>query len=244
MTAGHHGVAMITDVYAIRLNFQEEFDPLVFEYLLNCVSPDKKDRLKRFYRREDTLRGLFADLLSRHMIMQKTGLENHEIFFTANEYGKPFLKDREDIQFNLSHSGVWVVGVIDHQVVGIDVERVQEIDLDISKNYFSPDEHEDLMSKADKFDYFFTLWSLKESYIKILGKGLSHPLNAFSIKFTRTGEIIIKVEDQRIDDLFFRQYDIDKAYKMAVCATHNHLPVQVNMLPPDVLIREFLTIAS
>ena len=204
---------MITDVYAVRLNFQEEFDPYIFESLLNCVSPEKKERLKRFYRREDALRGLFADLLSRHMIRLKTGLRNEEIFFTTNEFGKPFLKDRGDIQFNLSHSGVWVVGVIDHSVVGIDVERVQEIDLDISKNYFSPDEHEDLMSKGDKFDYFFTLWSLKESYIKILGKGLSHPLNAFSIKFTSPGEIIIKVEGQRILDIFFRQYDIDKAYK-------------------------------
>ena len=231
---------MIMDVYAVRLNFQEEIDPSLFERLLNCVGPEKKERLKRFYHREDTLRGLFADLLSRHMIMQKTGLNNEEIFFTTNEYGKPFLKDREDLQFNLSHSGIWVVGVIDHQVVGIDVERIQEIDLDISKNYFSPDEHEDLMSKADKFDYFFTLWALKESYIKILGKGLSHPLNAFSIKFSSPEEIIINVEGQRIKDIFFRQYDIDKAYKMAVCAAHDHIPGQVHMLTTTQLINKFL----
>jgi 4'-phosphopantetheinyl transferase len=227
------------DVYAVRLDFQEEIDPLVFEGLMNCVSSEKKERLKRFYRREDTLRGLFADLLSRHMIMQKTGLENEEIFFTTNEYGKPFLKDREDIQFNLSHSGVWVVGVIDHQVVGIDVERIQEIDLDISKNYFSPDEHEDLMSKADKFDYFFTLWALKESYIKILGKGLSHPLNAFSIKFIKPGEIIINVEGQRIKDIFFRQYDVDEAYKMAVCAAHDQIPGYLNQLTTNQLTNMF-----
>ena len=198
------------DVYAVRLNFQEKIDPVVLERLLNCVTLDKKERLKRFYHMEDTLRGLFADLLIRDVIMQKTGLPNEDISFTTNDYGKPFLKDRNDVQFNLSHSGVWVVGVIDHQVVGIDVERVQEIDLDISKNYFSPDEHEDLMSKADKFDYFFTLWALKESYIKILGKGLSHPLDAFSIKFITPGDIIIKVEGQRIGDIFFRQYDIDQ----------------------------------
>jgi 4'-phosphopantetheinyl transferase len=228
------------DVYAIGFNFQEEIDPVVLERLLNCVAPDKKERLKRFYHIEDTLRGLFADLLIRDVIIQKTGLKNEDISFTTNEYGKPFLKDRDDIQFNLSHSGIWVVGVIDHQVVGIDVERVQEIDLDISKNYFSPDEHEDLMSKADKYDYFFTLWALKESYIKILGKGLSHPLNAFSIKFINPGEIIIKVEGKRIEDIFFRQYEIDKAYKMAVCAVHDRIPGHVNMVATEQLTKKFL----
>jgi len=228
------------DVYAVGFNFQEKIDPVVLERLLNCVAPDKKERLKRFYHIEDTLRGLFADLLIRDVIIQKTGLKNEDISFTTNEYGKPFLKDRDDIQFNLSHSGIWVVGVIDHQVVGIDVERVQEIDLDISKNYFSPDEHEDLMSKADKFDYFFTLWALKESYIKILGKGLSHPLNAFSIKFINPREIIIKVEGQRIRDVFFRQYEIDKAYKMAVCTVHDRIPRHVNMVTTQQLTKKFL----
>jgi 4'-phosphopantetheinyl transferase len=228
------------DVYAVGFNFHEKIDPVILERLLNCVSPEKKERLKRFYHMEDTLRGLFGDLLIRDAIRQKTGLNNEEIFFSTNDYGKPFLKGREDVQFNLSHSGVWVVAVIDSQVVGIDVERIQEIDLDISKNYFSPDEHEDLMSKEDKFEYFFTLWALKESYIKILGKGLSHPLNAFSIKFNNTGEIFIKVEGNRIEDIFFRQYKIDKAYKMAVCASHDRIPAHVNMVTTQQLTYKFL----
>ncbi len=228
------------EIYAVPLDFRETIDPAVLERLLNCVAPEKKERLKRFYRREDTLRGLFADLLSRDMIRQKTGLKNEDIRFTTNEYGKPFLKERDDVQFNLSHSGVWVVGVIDQPPVGIDVEQVQDIDLDISKNYFSPDEHEDLMSKPDKFDYFFTLWSLKESYIKILGKGLSHPLNAFSIKFLNPEEIFIKVGGRRIEDKFFRQYDIDKSYKLGVCAARERFPDQVKKLTPSQLIEKFI----
>jgi len=228
------------DVYAVRLNFSDKIDSYVLGQLLNRVAPGKKARLKRFYHEEDTLRGLFADLLIRDVIMQKTGLRNEEISFTTNDYGKPFLKDREDVQFNLSHSGEWVVGVIDNRIIGIDVEKVQPIDLDISRNYYSPDEHQDLMSKPDKFDYFFTLWALKEGYIKILGKGLSHPLNAFSIKFINPDEVIIKVDGQRIEDIFFQQYDIDKAYKMAVCATHSNIPKHVHPITTDQLIEKFL----
>ena len=228
------------DVHVVRLDFTKKLEPYICEQLLTCVAPEKSARLRRFYWEEDKLRGLFGDLLIRDLIRQKTGLHNQEISFTANEYGKPFLKDHDHVQFNLSHSGVWVVGVIDKQPVGIDVEQVQSIDLGISENYFSPDEHEDLMSKADKFDYFFTLWALKESYIKILGKGLSHPLNAFSIKFIDNHEIIIKVEGKRIHDIFFRQYHIDKEYKMAVCAAHDRIPRDVHMITPGQLIERFI----
>jgi len=228
------------DVYAIRLNFSERFDPMLFERLSDRLEPEKKTRLKRFYREEDRLRGLFADLMIRDAISVKTGMKNHEMKFIQNEYGKPALKCHGDIHYNISHSGVWVVGVIDDSPVGIDVEQVQPIDLDISKNYFSPDEHQDLMSKEDKFDYFFTLWSLKESYIKILGKGLSHPLNAFSMKFLESGEIIMKVDGKRIDDVFFKQYPLDKEYKMAVCASHCQMPERVTILTPKELAEKFL----
>jgi 4'-phosphopantetheinyl transferase len=228
------------DVYAVKLDFTKKLEPCVFEQLLSCVSADKSARLRRFYHEEDKYRGLFADLLIRDAIRERTALPNEEISFTTNEYGKPFLEDRDDVQFNLSHSGVWVVGVVDTQPVGGDVEQVQSIDLSISENYFSPDEHQDLIRKPDKFDYFFTLWSLKESYIKILGKGLSHPLNAFSIKFIENDDIVINVGGKRVEDIFFRQYYIDKEYKMAVCATHNSIPDHVHLVAAEELIKRFI----
>ncbi|MGE5342618.1 MAG: 4'-phosphopantetheinyl transferase family protein [Candidatus Omnitrophota bacterium] len=229
------------DVYALRLDFSEKFDLSLFETLLNYVSPEKRVRIKKFVREEDRLRGLFADLLIRHVIREKLGIPNKDIDFTTNYYGKPALKGRDDIEFNLSHSGEWVVGVIDNHPVGIDVEQIQSIDLDISKHYFSEDEHFDLMNKSDKFDYFFTLWSLKESYIKILGKGLSHPLNAFSIKYHSPENISMHINGQAIDDIFFRQYPIHNGYKMAVCTSHKRIPAQVNDIPLHIFIDHFLS---
>jgi 4'-phosphopantetheinyl transferase len=235
------------EVYAVQIDFVKGISAPVKQVLLNRTAPEKKARLLRFYREEDLLRGLVGDLLIRHAVSEKTGLKNHEIAFVENEYGKPQLKNRrrpefDSVQFNLSHSGIWVVAVIDdqHRPVGIDVEQVQSIDLSISENYFSPDEHRDLMSKADKFDYFFTLWALKESYIKILGKGLSHPLNAFSMAFDETGQIIIKVNGSRIGDTFFRMYPIHPEYKMAVCASHPDIPDTVTQITVDQLAEQFL----
>lgn len=210
------------EVYAIKLS--DNVGSETVERLLPFVDPEKQDRIRRFYRWEDSLRGLFADLLIRHIIILKTNLKNEEISFSKNEYGKPFLNEQEDFHFNLSHSGDWVVCAVDDKPVGIDVEEISPIDLDISKNYFSPDEHKDLIRKDDKIAYFFTLWTLKESYIKIVGKGLSLPLNSFSIRFKENKEIRIDARGEMIRDTYFCQYSIDEKYKMAVCAQHKDFP--------------------
>ncbi|MCP5051431.1 MAG: 4'-phosphopantetheinyl transferase superfamily protein [bacterium] len=227
------------ETYAVKLNFDTRIDRSVLDELMECVDPSKKVRLRRFVREEDRLRGLFGDLLIRDLITQKTGLANEDIEFGTNDYGKPYLKNQGDFHFNISHSGDWVVAAIDDMPVGIDIEQIQHIDLDISKNYFSNDEHRDLMGKSDRIAYFFTLWSLKESYIKILGKGLSHPLNAFSIQFIGQDEIVINVDGYPLKNVFFAQYDIDENYKMGLCANREMLPKHVNMLTMDQLIRRF-----
>lgn len=226
------------DVYAVDVTGTLEKG--IYERLMACVSPEKRARIQRFYREEDRVRGLIADILARSVITRETGLENHQIEFYTNDYGKPFLKGRDDFQFNLSHSGIWVVGAMDNLPIGIDVERIQPIDLDISENYFSPDEHQDLMAQVDKFAYFFTLWSLKESYIKIVGKGLSLPLNSFSIKFFSPDDIRIKAEGQLLEDTFFLSYDIHKDYKMAVCTHQRKFPGSVRMMTMQQLAGEFL----
>jgi 4'-phosphopantetheinyl transferase len=227
------------ETYAVKLNFDLKLNRPIQEELMQNVDPSKEIRLRRFVREEDRLRGLFGDLLVRDQILQKTSLTNEEIEFGTNEYGKPYLKGVDDFHFNISHSGDWVVAAIDKDPVGIDIEQIQHIDLDISKNYFSDDEHRDLMNQPDRIAYFFTLWSLKESYIKILGKGLSHPLNAFSIQFGSKDDIVIKVGGEILEDVFFTQYEIDENYKMGLCASHQELPKHVNILSMEQLVRRF-----
>lgn len=63
--------------------------------------------------------------------------------------------------------------------------------------FFSDEEVEDLNTRSlvGKIDYFYDLWTLKESYIKAIGKGLSIPLNSFTIKKNKEEGIIVKQDD-------------------------------------------------
>ncbi|MCP5052796.1 MAG: 4'-phosphopantetheinyl transferase superfamily protein [bacterium] len=230
---------MKLEIHAVRLNPNQKVAPYVPDRLINLVDPLKQGTLRSFTRKEDAIPGLFGHLLVRSLIRQKTGLANHQIRFGTNKYGKPFLKHVGDFHFNISHSGDWVVAAIDVNPVGIDIEEIQSFDLSISRDYFSPKEHLDLMAAPDRPGYFCTLWCLKESYIKLLGKGLSHPLNDFSIRFNPEGEISIKEYGQSREDIFFNLYNVDPNYRMGLCATHNQMPGHVNILTMEQLTRHF-----
>lgn len=78
------------------------------------------------------------------------------------EEGKKPRLDTERVEFNLSHSyGVCVVAMSD-KPVGIDIEKIRDIDY----NKFD-------FIKADSPEDFFEKWTERESYLKFTGEGLS-----------------------------------------------------------------------
>lgn len=225
----------------LALKIEDRLEENLFSRLLQHVNPEKRTRVNRFLRWQDAHRGLFADLLVRRAIVEQLGVKNQDIFFSFNEFGKPSLVGQEDFHFNLSHSGIWVVCAIDRHPVGVDVEQVAPIDFGISRNFFNEDEHRDLMSheEPDKLPYFFTLWTLKESYIKAEGKGLSIPLDSFSMQALDPGRINIHVLGETSSNRFFKLYDIHQDYKLAVCTTHTQFPEHVTVVQLRDLISFF-----
>ncbi len=203
------------EIYAI--NQEKRLDNETFNWMLNLVSEEKRDRINRFLRWEDAQRSLVGDVLLRILIQDKLKLKNNEIVYTKNKFGKPSLNNIHDFSFNISHSGKWVVCALSKHHVGIDVEKIKPTDFGIAKKYFSTDEYEFLMNQTteDRLEVFYNLWTLKESYIKAIGKGLYKPLDEFTISFTDSN---IYLNDQIDDNHYnFKQYSIDKEYKLSLC---------------------------
>ena len=109
--------------------------------------------------------------------------------FEANEYGRPHIVDPPfQLLFNLSHTaGLLAVMVASAREVGVDVEYVDRrmTDLeDIARTHFAPSEVRELMAlpASRRRARFFDYWTLKESYIKARGMGLSLPLEQFAFR--------------------------------------------------------------
>ena len=90
-------------------------------------------------------------------------------------YNRPFLDD--SIDFNISHSGEYVVCAINNDGrVGIDIERKKSLNFAEFRSYMTPEEWNTMKEVPDQLEYFYELWTVKESVIKGEGKGLSIPL--------------------------------------------------------------------
>ena len=158
------------------------------------------------------------------MLLESRSLSNTEIRFITQSHGKPIWPGEPGVHFNTSHAGDWIACVVDEQPVGIDVEQVGPIDLSLSGNFFSEVEHVDIINHENPVERFFDYWTLKESYIKFVGTGLSLPLNAFNIQFLNNGEIGVQASGKLLPGVFCKQYDLEDGYKLAVCAAHNCFP--------------------
>ena len=84
-----------------------------------------------------------------------------EVEIVRKEGEKPRF-DTEEAYFNLSHSGGVMMLGISHSPIGVDIEKIRDIDY---KKFDFID--------ADDIEDFFEKWTERESYLKFTGEGLS-----------------------------------------------------------------------
>ena len=202
------------------------------DYYLSLVSEESRAKFKRFHFIEDSLRSLYGELLIRRAAAKSCGCSEKELRIGRSEHGKPFLYDCK-MEFNISHGGDFVVCAVAEQPVGVDVEPVRDIDLGIARRFFHPSECELIMGSEDSRSRFFDLWTLKESYVKWLGKGLSQPLNSFC--FDISGERISLIGSRGMqENLSFKIFEFSGC-KCAVC-TEEEPPKAMQWIDAEELI--------
>ncbi|MFF2093985.1 4'-phosphopantetheinyl transferase family protein [Paenibacillus sp. NPDC058174] len=202
------------------LKMDREMASMEREEWLPYVSEERRERVARFHYAKDAQRSLFGELLARYALCESTGRGNSELKFIQNPFGKPMLareQDEREIYFNLSHSGQWVVCAVDYTPVGIDVEEMKPISLDIARRFFSKDEYEALLREPEisRQQYFYALWTMKESFIKADGRGLSLPLDQFTIDVAQ-GRVQYQ---QKWQDSRLWHSQLDEEHMLAVCAS-------------------------
>lgn len=199
--------------------------------LFPLISEERKERISRFRFEKDKLHCLFAEVLLRYALEKRYQIS--DLVLDKNVYGKPYLVNHSDIYFNLSHSGDWVICGVGDQNLGIDVERVEEIEMSIARDFFARKEIDYLETVPfrQRLNAFYTVWTLKESYTKYVGEGMSIPLDSFAI-IPEKERITLFLENAPDLSFCFQTQDLDSHHKMALCLKQEEKDVCVE----DVLL--------
>ncbi|HEY9762220.1 MAG TPA: 4'-phosphopantetheinyl transferase superfamily protein [Trichocoleus sp.] len=160
--------------------------PQIQKYLDDWVAylcPEECDRMARFVFERDRIkyglsRGGLRQLLGRYVEQDPASLD-----FEYEAKGKPHLYlngKRHPLQFNLSHSGDWVVyGVSCDRPLGIDIEQIRPLRNlhSLAQHCLTPIECQDLFESVEAdHSKFFEYWTSKEAYLKATGQGLTHSM--------------------------------------------------------------------
>ncbi|MDA2157984.1 4'-phosphopantetheinyl transferase family protein [Bacillus cereus group sp. Bc253] len=227
------------EIYAVKiLDINDE----KLKNLCLLINSEKRYKIKKLINKKDKIRTLTGEILIRTIIIQKLKISNKYIKFNKNQYGKPYLKDYPNFNFNISHSGDYVLCAVDNKPIGIDVEEVKDIEYeDIAKSFFTEKEfdyifNEDLNFQLNKF---YELWTLKESYIKCCGQGLLMPLKSFTIEVDQCENIRVSSNNEYRKHIF-KRFDIGLGYKIAVCSLNKDIPNNIIKINHNSLINKYL----
>lgn len=189
----------------------------------------EQQRVLRFRFLKDQLLSLTSKQITRAVLGQVLDCEPQSLVFAQGPHGKPYLPDHPSLQFNLSHTKNTVVLAVAHsstlKSVGVDVEMPSPDrgSYRLAKRFFCADENAQLEAcqpwERNGLECFNQFWTLKESFIKGMGTGLSTSLSKFGFDLRLPGKIGFHCADE-IDcgplPWHFATYHFDAATRIAL----------------------------
>lgn len=130
-----------------------------------------------------------------------------------NDFGKQSLRDYPEIRYSISHADGVASCIVCDSECGIDCEKIRPFRPNVIRRVFSDSEKEmfEATPENERDMLFFKLWTLKEAYVKMLGIGVSYPMNTVEFSFS-DGEIISNQKNCK-----FTQYIIRGKYIVSIC---------------------------
>lgn len=152
-----------------------------FELWYSQMSSEKKLAADRLQNKTKRLSKIAADALCRKAISENCGIPCQDIVFGTKEKGKPFAVNAET-EFSISHSGNMVACAVSDKEIGIDIEKIRDVNPRATAKFATDSEINYINSDSDGF---FKIWTLKEAYFKCIGTGLGSDIKSVSFDINK-----------------------------------------------------------
>ena len=161
-------------------NIQNQLLANHWSNLLASIPFEQQAKILNFYNIIDQRRALLGRLLISYGLRYYEYPPETLAKLKISNFGRPSID--APIDFNLSHSGEWVILAITNLGrVGVDIEKIRDVNLSMYGQVMTSPEWAMIFRSQNQKKEFFRLWVKKESLIKANGKGLSIPLNQIEI---------------------------------------------------------------
>lgn len=194
--------------------------------------PIPRAKLARKFRNEiDAYRTVVGELITRAVVAKTHGKRDFTPFLRSPE-NRPSLPGYGAYDFNVSHSGNWVVvGYAAAGPIGIDVEEAVEIDDLVPLRVFTHAELAAFASAADRRKTFFEMWTAKESVLKMLGTGLTLAPQSFTLAPDSAG----RRSANEYPWCTIETRWIDEKHALSVCGTTAAFPSEIRRIDADFI---------
>lgn len=226
-------------------------DAEVFAKGCEFVERERLAKIQACRQKKDQVRSLCGGLLLQYGFKELLGKKQALplcLSYEKKENGKPYCKEYPDIYFNLSHSGNLAFLALSDREVGADIQEEREGVMQTAERILTPDEERlyEGLSLAEQKEMFFRLWTIKESYLKLLGTGLSGGMDRvdcdikkgivrYPVKEPKSKETE-KKETQRsqveINTARFQEYIPQSGYRACVCLAEMK---RISLFPKETL---------
>lgn len=174
------------------------------------------ERVNGFKSRKRQTEWMAGRLAAKTLAQRATGHAAHlpDIGIAYHPEGAPYLEHRPDLALSISHGGDYAVAGLPHTpetVLGLDIEKEQVLDIESILPVAFSDRERRRLDPADRHR-FFECWTLKEAYLKYLGRGFRENLKTVEILAGTT----ICHAGQTVADLQARTFQPFPGYTLAV----------------------------
>ena len=182
-------------------------DPRHYARCWDVLSPAEQSHAGRFRFEQDRRSYVASHSLRRHVLSDHAPVDPKQWQFIADDFGRPriaFPVLDESLEFNCSKTVDLVVcAVTSGAAVGIDIERTdRRVPASVAEAAFAPGERAAMkaLPLEEQGRRFFTLWTLKEAYLKARGVGLTVPMDSVTFLVTASPGAAAEMTFSAADD--------------------------------------------
>jgi 4'-phosphopantetheinyl transferase len=184
-------------------------------YFVSLLNPLEIARGDKYYQTKDKNRFIISRGSLRHILGLYLHKSPSSIVFNTDINKKPFVESQSDLQFNLSHSGDWIVIAITNTNIGADVEFINPHFkyIDVLEDNFNTDEIKQIKENKP-IETFFKFWTRKEAITKTTGKGLDENLKL--IPATDGAHFADSEIIDSVDHLYINTFKLNTEYIVSI----------------------------